>query len=126
MFKGSTLAYNPALNEAEWVPACGLANNLSWAEEKSTVALVNYVPCAPAEAAWITRLGAGRIVSCPGNDSSASTEEEEAQHSDTQSTNPPTDTDPGVRARTEREGRLTLEMQQKETDGGTLRIGKLR
>ena len=95
-FEGSILAYNPALNEAEWMPVCGLANDLSWAEERSTVALANYVPCTPAEAAWIARLGAGRIVSCPSNDSSTSTEEEEAQHSDTQSTNPTTDTDPEV------------------------------
>ena len=48
------------------------------------------------EVAQITRLGAGRIVSCSGDDSSTSTEEEEVQHSDTQSTNSPTDTDPEV------------------------------
>ena len=64
--------------------------------ERSAVALANYLPHAPAEAARIARLGAGRIVSCPSDDSSTSTEEEEAQHSDTQSTNPPTDTDPEV------------------------------
>ena len=93
VFKGSILAYNPAMNEAEWVPVHGLANDLSWAEEKSTVALANYVPHVPTEVAQITRLGACRIVSCPGDDSSTSTEEEEAWHSDTQSTNPPTDTD---------------------------------
>ena len=96
VFEGSILAYNPTINEAEWAPVCGLANDLSWAEERSTVALVNYVPCAPAEVAQITRLGAGRIVSCPGNDSSTSTEEEEVWYSDTQSTSPPTDTDPKV------------------------------
>ena len=78
------------------MPAHGLANDLSWAEERSAVALANYVPRAPVEAAWNARLGAGRIVSCPGDDSSNSTEEEEAWHSDTQSTNPPTDTDPEV------------------------------
>ena len=93
VFGGSILAYNPTLNEMEWVPACGLANGLSWAGERSTVALANYLQHAPLEAARIARLRAGRIVSCPGNDSSTSTEEE-AQHSDTQSTNPPTDTDP--------------------------------
>ena len=32
VFEGSILVYNPALNEAEWVPAHGLANDLSWAE----------------------------------------------------------------------------------------------
>ena len=94
VFEGSILMYNPTLNEAEWVPACGIANDLSWAEERSAVALANYVMCAPVEDAWIARLGAGRIVSCPSNDSSTSAEEEEAWHSDTQSTNPPTDTDP--------------------------------
>ena len=93
VFEGSILAYNPTMNEAEWVPVCGLANDLSWAKERSTVALANYVPHVPAEAAWITRFGANRIVSCPGDDSSTSAEEEEAWHSDTQSTNPPTDTD---------------------------------
>ena len=94
VFKGSILAYNPTLNEAEWVPACGLANDLSWAEERSAVALANYVLHAPAKVARIARLEAGKIVSCPGDDSSTSTEEKEAWHSDTQSTNPPTDTDP--------------------------------
>ena len=96
VFKGSILMYNPTLDEAEWVPACGLANDLSWAEERSAVALANYVLSAPVEAAQITRLGAGRIVSCPGDDSSTSAEEEEAWHSDTPSTNPPTDTNPEV------------------------------
>ena len=94
MFEGSILVYNPTMNEAEWVPVHGLANDLFWAEEKSAVALANYVPHAPAEVAQIARLRAGRIVSWPGNDSSTSIEEEEAWHSDTQSTNPPTDTDP--------------------------------
>ena len=79
VFEGSVLAYNPTMNEAEWVPVCGLANDLSWAEERSAVALVNYVPCIPAKAAWITRLGARWIVSCPSEDS---TSEEEAWHPD--------------------------------------------
>ena len=96
VFKGSILVYNPAVNEAEWVPVCGLANDLSWAEERSAVPLANYVPCILAEVARIARLRASRIVSCPGNDSSTSAEEEEAWHSDTQSTNPPTDTEPEV------------------------------
>ena len=96
VFEGSILAYNPTLNEAEWVPTHGLANDISWAEERSAVALANYIPCTPAEAAWIARLRAGRIVSCPGDDSSTSAEEEEAWHSDTPSANPPTDTDPEV------------------------------
>ena len=43
VFEGSILTYNPALNEAKWVPACGLANDLSWAKERSAVALAKYV-----------------------------------------------------------------------------------
>ena len=58
MFEGSILAYNPAKNEAEWVPAHGLTNDLTWAEERSAVALANYVPHIPEEAARIVRLGA--------------------------------------------------------------------
>ena len=83
VFEGSILMYNPALNEAEWVPACGLANDLSWAEERSAVALANYVPCAPGEAERIARLGRGQVVSCPGDDSSMmSMEGEESWFSD--------------------------------------------
>ena len=94
VFEGSILAYNPTLNEAIWVPVCGLANNLSWAEERSAVALANYVLHASVEVAWITRLGAGQVMSCPDDDSSTiSMEGEELQHSDAPSTNLPTDTD---------------------------------
>ena len=93
VFKGSILAYNPTLNEAECVLACSLANDLSWAEERSAVALANYVPCTSAEVAQIARLGAGRVVNCPSDDSSTSVEEEEVQHSDVPSTNPPINTD---------------------------------
>ena len=60
VFEGSILAYNLTLNEAEKVPAGGLA-------------LANYVPCTPVEVAQIARLGAGRIVSCPGDISSTPT-----------------------------------------------------
>ena len=78
------------------MPVHGLTNDLSWAEARSAVALANYVLRTPVEAAEIARLGAGRILSCPGDDFSTSTKEEEAWHSDTQSTNPPMDTDPEV------------------------------
>ena len=88
MFEGSVLAYNPAKNKAEWVPACGLANDLTRAKKRSTIALTNYVSCIPEEVAQITRLGACQIVSWP-NDSSTS-EEEEAQHPEP----PTTDTEP--------------------------------
>ena len=53
VFEGSILAYDPALNEANWVPAC------TWAEERSAMALANYVLHVSVEAAQITRLGAG-------------------------------------------------------------------
>ena len=58
VFKGSVLVYNPAMNKVEWIPVCSLTNDLTWAKERSAVALVNYVPCIPVEAAQITRLGA--------------------------------------------------------------------
>ena len=47
IFKGSILAYNPARDEVEWVPTHGATNDLSWAEERMVVALVNFVPHAP-------------------------------------------------------------------------------
>ena len=78
VFEGSVLAYNPAKNKAEWVPVHGLANDLTWAKERSAIALANYVPHIPEEEARITRLGARRIVSWPDN--SSTLKEEEAQH----------------------------------------------
>ena len=56
VFEGSILAYNPTRDEVEWVPTCGVANDLSWAEEKSAMALANYVPCISQEVASIARL----------------------------------------------------------------------
>ena len=58
IFEGSILAYNAARDEVEWVPAHGVANNLSWVEERMAVMLVNFVPCIPQEADHITELGA--------------------------------------------------------------------
>ena len=101
VFEGSVLAYNPAKNEAEWVPVRGLTNDLTWAEERSTVALANYVPCIPEEVAWITRLGAPQILSW-SNDSSTS-EEEEVQHPEPQTT----DTEPEQGEESEDETRQT-------------------
>ena len=88
VFEGSVLACNPAMNKAEWVPVRSLANDLTWAQERSAMALANYVPCVLAEVAWITRLGAHRIVSCP--DDSSKSEEEEVRHPEPLTT----DTDP--------------------------------
>ena len=76
VFEGSILAYNPARDEVEWVPACGVTNDLSWVEERSTVALVNYVPHIPQEADRIAELGAHSLVGWP-NDSSLEEEDEE-------------------------------------------------
>ena len=76
------------MNKAEWVPGHSLANDLTWVEERSTVVLANYVPRITAEAAWITRLGAHQIVSCP--DDSSMSEEEEVWHPKPQTT----DTEP--------------------------------
>ena len=56
VFEGSILAYNPTLNEAEWVPVRSLVNDLSWAEDRLAVALANYVLCTPVEVARIARL----------------------------------------------------------------------
>ena len=47
VFEGSILVYNPTRDEAEWVPTRGVANDLSWVEERSAVALANYVPWIP-------------------------------------------------------------------------------
>ena len=77
VFEGSVLAYNPARDEVEWVPACGLANDLTWVEEKSTVALANYMLCVPQEAAQIARLGAHQLMSWPADSSMLEEEEEE-------------------------------------------------
>ena len=95
VFKGSILTYNPALNEAKWIPPRGLANNLSWAEERSAVALANYIPHALKEAERIARLRVGRVVSCLGDNSSTMSMEgeEESQFSDAPSMDPHTDTD---------------------------------
>ena len=58
VFEGSILAYNPTRDEAEWVPTHGLTNDLTWAEERSTMALANYMPHVSQEVVQIARLGA--------------------------------------------------------------------
>ena len=74
VFEGSVLTYNPARDEVEWVPTHGLANDLTWAAERSAMALANYMPCAAQEAVWIARLGSCQLVSWPIE---SSTSEEE-------------------------------------------------
>ena len=77
-FKGSVLVYNPTKNKVDWVPVRGLTNNLTWAKERSMVALANYVPHIPDEVAQIVGLGSHQLVSWP-KDSSTSEEEGDAQ-----------------------------------------------
>ena len=57
VFEGNVLAYNPARDEVEWVPTRGLTNDLTWAEQRSAVALANYMPRVSQEVAQIARLG---------------------------------------------------------------------
>ena len=76
VFEGSILAYNPAKNEAEWVPAHGLTNDLTWAKERSAIALANYVLCIPDEVAQIARMGACQLISWPNNCSMSEEEED--------------------------------------------------
>ena len=66
VFKGSILAYNSTKDEAEWVPRRGLTNDLTWAEERSAVALANYVPRVPEEVAQIARLGTHQLLHIRG------------------------------------------------------------
>ena len=80
IFKGSILVYDPTRDEVEWVPTCGVANNLSWAEERMAVVLANFVPRAGQEADRITELGAHRLAWT--DDSSSEEEGEEMQEED--------------------------------------------
>ena len=79
MFEGSLLTYNPVLNEAEWIPMRGLANDLSWGEERSAVALANYIPRVQREGKRIARLRVSRVVSSLGDDTSTTSMEEEKE-----------------------------------------------
>ena len=81
VFEGSVLAYNPTRDEVEWVPACGVTNDR---EEKSAMALVNYVPCISQEAAHIAGLGTRRLMSWPNDSSSEEGEEEDEWEEDEQ------------------------------------------
>ena len=82
VFEGSILVYNPTRDEAEWVPACGIANDLSWAEERSAVVLANYVPHIPQEAGRIAELGAYHLVGWPDDSSSEEEDDEQTEEED--------------------------------------------
>ena len=75
IFEGSILAYNPARDEAEWVPTHGVANDLSWVEEKMVVMLANFVPCIPQEVDRLAELGTHCLLGWT-NDSSMEEEEQ--------------------------------------------------
>ena len=78
IFEGSILAYNPARDKAEWVPACGVTNGLSWVEERMAVTLANFVPCNPQEADRIMELRT-RCLLAWTNDSFSEEEGEQMQ-----------------------------------------------
>ena len=78
IFEGSILAYNAARDEAEWVPTHGVANDLSWAEERPAVVLVNFVPCIPQEVDHIAELGAHCLLGW-ANDSPFEEDDEQTQ-----------------------------------------------
>ena len=74
VFEGSILAYNPARDKVEWV--------LSWAEERSAVALANFMPCIPHEVARIARLRAHHLMSWPDNSSLEEEDDGQAEEED--------------------------------------------
>ena len=81
IFEGSILAYNATRDEAEWVPTHRVTNNLSWAEERMAVMLVNFVPCIPQEVDRVAELGARRLLGwaddSPSEEDDEQTQEEE-------------------------------------------------
>ena len=81
IFKGSILVYNPTRDEAEWVPTHSVANDLSWAEERMAVTLVNFVPHVPQEAECIVELGIHHLLCLPDS-SSLEEEDEQMQEED--------------------------------------------
>ena len=66
----------------EWVPAHGVTNDFSWAEERSAVALANYVPCIPQEVDHIAELGAHCLVGWPDDSSSEEEDDEQMEEED--------------------------------------------
>ena len=82
VFEESVLVYNPARDEVEWVPACSVTNDLSWVEERSTVALANYLPCIPQEVNCLAELGAHHLVGWPDDSSSEEEDDEPMEEED--------------------------------------------
>ena len=81
IFKGNILVYNTTRDKAEWVPTCGVANDLSWTEESTAVMLVNFVPSIPQEVDCVAELGAchllGWVNDSPSEEDDEQTQEEE-------------------------------------------------
>ena len=85
IFEGSVLAYNAARDEAEWVPTCGVTNDLSWAEERTAVALANFVPRVPQEVDCVTERGACHVLGW-ANDSPSEEDDEQTQEEEDEQT----------------------------------------
>ena len=81
IFEGSILAYNAARDEVEWVPAHGVANDLSWVEERMAVVLANFVPCVPQWADRVAELGARHLLGW-ADDSPLEEDDEQTQEED--------------------------------------------
>ena len=82
IFEESVLVYNPARDEAEWVPTCGVANDLSWVKERTVVVLANFVPCILQEADHITELGACCFLGLADDSPSEEEDDEQMQEED--------------------------------------------
>ena len=75
IYEGSVLAYNPTRNKMEWVPTCGVTNDLSWAEERMAITMANFVPHGPQEADHIEELRTCHLLAW----TDSSSEEEEGK-----------------------------------------------
>ena len=82
IFEGNILTYNAKRDEAEWVPARGVTNNLSWAEEGTAVALVNFVPCIPQEVDCVAELRAHHLLGWANNSPSEEDDEQTQEEED--------------------------------------------
>ena len=82
LFEGSILAYDPARDEAEWVPTRGVANDLSWVEERMAVTSANFVPYASQRADRIAELGTRHLLAWTDKSSSEDQGEEMQEEDD--------------------------------------------
>ena len=82
IFEGSVLVNNPTRDEVEWVPTHGVANDLSWVEERTVVVLANFVPGIPQEVDRIAELRACRLLHWSDNSPSEEEDDEQTQEED--------------------------------------------